>query len=184
MGPSCAGAVPGNAAAEFVADSSALQHAQHAGGVADCPWGELQEVAIEMFKLMLATMHDTYAECAAWYECMEKDGAHVEGTSEIDPCGEGAMTHACVVERTQALNVSIAMCAHLLLTDTPTMYRHMLQPPIRAISGVRRVLCANGGILLLSDGTNQVVVTCTWVIFTKNNFILRSALSNILQSFE
>ena len=67
-----AGAALAKVAATFVLDNGSSQHAQnvqHVDGVAECPWGELQAVAIEMVKLMVATLHEVYSECYAWDPC-------------------------------------------------------------------------------------------------------------------
>lgn len=60
-----AGVALAKVAANCVPDSDSsqhVQHSQHADGVAECPWSELQAVAIETVKLMLATMNETYSE--------------------------------------------------------------------------------------------------------------------------
>ena len=56
---------------------------------------------------------------------------------EAEACAEPAMTHACLVARAQALNITTALSANLLLADAPVAYRHMTQPPVLALSQVR-----------------------------------------------
>jgi hypothetical protein len=51
--------------------------------------------------------------------------------------GTGPMTHEQLIERSQALNVTTALSANLLLADAPIAYRHMTSPPILALSWVR-----------------------------------------------
>ena len=68
-----AGAALAKVAATFAPDSDSSQHAQNADGVAECPWRELQSVAIEMVKLMLTTLHEAYSECSTWDPCTGED---------------------------------------------------------------------------------------------------------------
>ena len=97
-------------------------HAQDAGMLDECPWGELQSVAGESVKLMVATMQETYLQCNA---C--DSGAIREGCPS--PCASQEMTHTSVVERAQALNIEGALSAHLLLTDAPAAHRIMTELP-------------------------------------------------------
>lgn len=61
---------------------------------------------------------------------LQEEGNAAEDTAQ------DTMTHACIVDRSRALNVSTALCANLLLSDAPITYRHMTQPPVLAIAWV------------------------------------------------
>ena len=116
--------------------SQQAQHAQCIDGVEECPWGELQMVAMETVTLVLSTMHETYCQCISTRggECAAESGDAV-------PMSLGGLrAHA------QRVNVTVALSAHMMMIDAPAVYRKMTGTRSQAIRDVPKACYSRANV--------------------------------------
>ena len=82
----------------------------------ECPWAHVQEVAGEMMKLCLVTIHEAY--CQSFNE-----GGLLSDSSEFS---ESLLSLGQVVERLQEESCCMAIVSSVLLTDAPATYRMLV----------------------------------------------------------
>ena len=95
--------------------SEVCQH-EHGEWPDECPWAHVQEVAGEMMKLCLVTIHEAY--CQSFNE-----GGLLSDSSEFS---ESLLSLGQVVERLQEESCCMAIVSSVLLTDAPATYRMLV----------------------------------------------------------